>query len=104
MENNTFTIMSEIARRFIGAGACSFFGGERDTLDVIMDLDVVHKRTPLDLEAMRDGPIEDLARDVILITLCVERRGPDAGKLNSDKIPRYMVINETAREAFPFND
>ena len=104
MENNTFTIISEIARRFIGAGAGSFFGAKRDVLDVIMDLDVVHKRTPLRLEDMRDGPIEDLARDVILITLCVERRGPDAGKLNSDKIPRYMVINETAREAFPFSD
>ena len=104
MKNNTFTIISEIARRFIGAGAGSFFGANRDVLDVIMDIDIVHKRTPLDLEAMRDAPIEALARDVILITLCVERRGPDAGKLNSDKIPRYMVINETAREAFPFND
>ena len=104
MKNNTFTIMSEIARRFIGAGAGSFFGAKRDTLDVIMDLDVVHKRTPLRLEDMRDGPLEALVRDVILITLCVERQGPDAGKLNSDKIPRYMVINETACEAFPFSD
>ena len=104
MKNDPFTIMSEIARRFVGAGAGSFFGGHREVIDVILDLEVVHKRTPLDLEAMRNAHIEALARDVILITLCVERRGPDAGKLNSDKIPRYVVINETARKAFPFSD
>ena len=104
MKNDTSTIISEIARRFVSAGAGSFFGAKREVIDVILDLEVVHKRTPLDLEAMRDAPLEALARDVILITLCVERSGPNKGKLLGDKIPRYMVINETARKAFPFSN
>ena len=80
--------MSAIAKRFISG---DYPSEARDILDVIMDLEVVHKRTPLRLEAMLEGPLIDLARDVILIRSCVERRGPDAGKLVTDLALRYAL-------------
>jgi hypothetical protein len=103
MENNTFTIISEIARRFNDALQIS--GRHAPTvMSVIMDIEAFHNRTPLRLEELRDGSLLDLGHDVGIIAGGIERSGPNKGKLLGDKIPRNVVINETARKAFPFND
>ena len=90
MTDNAFTIISEIARRFNEALQIS--GHHAPTvMSVIMDIEAFHSRTPLRLEAMRDGSLVDLGHDIGIIAGGIERSGPNKGKLLSDKIPRYVL-------------
>ena len=90
MENDTLTIISEIARRFNDAFQIS--GRHAPTvMSVIMDIEAFHNCTPLRLEELRDGSLVNLGHDVGIIAGGVERSGPNKGKLLGDKIPRYVL-------------
>ena len=71
-------------------------GGDVDVLSRSMDLAVVHASTPLDLDAMAEGDVGDVAHDVFGIARHLDR---ETGRLGGCFVPRFAVRPVFSKES-----
>ena len=87
---NEFSTMAEIARR-VAAHVSDSFEVELTVIDLVMDLEAVHNKTPLDLQGLLDGDLSHALHDVLGIRKYLIRGGTGKGYLRDCFVPRYAL-------------
>tara|TARA_R110002020_G_scaffold387717_1_gene598491 strand:- start:1661 stop:1936 length:276 start_codon:yes stop_codon:yes gene_type:complete len=87
---NEVTTMSAIARR-VAEYVADSFELELKVVDLVLDLQAVHSKTPLNLQGMFDGDLSHVLHDVLGIRRHVIREGTLKGYLRGGFVPRYAL-------------
>ena len=87
---NEVSMMSAIARR-VAEYVADSFELELKVIDLVLDLQAVHAKTPLNLQGMLDGDLSHTLHDVLGIRKHLIRGGTAKGYLRDCFVPRYAL-------------
>ena len=87
---NEFSTMAAIARR-VSEYVADSFEVNLAVIDLVIDLEAVHAKTPLNLQGMLDGDLSHALHDVLGIRKYLIRGGTGKGYLRDCFVPRYAL-------------